>query len=58
MPQRYGGKEIAYGDDPFVHLAGNNNTWAPSYEQKKICGLGKTAFWIMFGTTCLLEVSG
>jgi hypothetical protein len=59
MPERYGGKEVAYGDHPFKLLAGNNNTWVPPYEQrKKICGFGQMAFWIMFGILCLLVVSG
>jgi hypothetical protein len=44
MPKRDCGKEIAYGDEPFEHLAGNNNTWVSPYEQKKVCEIGKTAF--------------
>jgi hypothetical protein len=42
-PQRYCGTEIAYEDDPFEHLAGNNSTRVPPYKQKKVCGIGKTA---------------
>ncbi len=30
----------------------------PLYEEKKICGLGKTVFWITFGVVCLLPISG
>jgi hypothetical protein len=59
MPERYAGKEVAYGDDSFVPLAGNNNSWVPPYEQqKRICGLGQKVFWIVFGIICLLLISG
>ena len=45
MPKRYCGKEIAYGVEPFDHLAGNNNTRIPPYEQMKAYEIGKTSVW-------------
>jgi hypothetical protein len=32
MLARYSGREVSYGDDPFISLAGNNNTWGLPYE--------------------------
>jgi hypothetical protein len=63
MPARYGGKEVAYGedygDDIGMPLAGNNNTWVPPNEQqKRICGLGQKVFWITLGIVCLVMISG
>ena len=57
MPERYGGKEIAYGEDIAQPLAGNNITWVPPAEQEgRICGLGRKWFWAIGGLLCLLVV--
>jgi hypothetical protein len=57
MPERYGGKEIAYGEDIAQPLAGNNNTWVPPAEQEgRICGLGRKWFWALGALLCLLVV--
>jgi hypothetical protein len=59
MPERYGRKGVTYGNEPFIPLAKNNNTWVPPHEQqKKICGLGQKTLWVMFGVVCLLVISG
>jgi hypothetical protein len=58
MPQRYCGKENAYGDDPFEQLAGNNSTRIPPYKQKKVCGLGKTAFGSSLASLALVISGG
>lgn len=59
MPERYRGKGFAHGDNRFIPLSGNNNTWVPPYEQrKKICGLGRKVFWILVGIVGFLVVSG
>jgi hypothetical protein len=57
MPERYGGKEIACGEDIAQPLAGNNNTWVPPAEQEgRICGLGRKWFWALGALLCLLVV--
>ena len=56
MPKRYCGKEIANGNEPFEHRAGNNNTRVPPSEQKKVCEIGKPAFRIKFGIACLGDI--
>jgi hypothetical protein len=47
IPERYGGKEIAYGKDISQPLAGNN---------RRICGLGRKWFWAISALLCLLVI--
>ena len=57
IPERYGGKEIAYDEDIAQPLAGNKNTWVPPTEQEgRICGLGRKWFWAIGPLLCLLVI--
>jgi hypothetical protein len=59
MPGRYGGKQVTYGDEFAIPLAGNNNTWVPPSElPKRICGFGQRVFWITCGIVCLTVILG
>lgn len=59
MPERYGGKEVAYGEESVIPLASNNNTWVPPVAQEnRVCGVARWVIWVAFVSICLLIIGG
>jgi hypothetical protein len=57
MPERYGGKEMAWKEDGDMPLAGDNNTWAPPVvQERRVCGVARWAFWTVLASMCFLVV--
>lgn len=57
MPERYIGKGMPYSSEIAIPLT--DNTWAPPVSQeRKWCGLGKTAVVILCALICVLVVGG
>lgn len=59
MPERYGSKEVGYGEEGSIPLASDNNTWAPPVAQEnRVCGVARWAFWAAFACICMLIIGG
>lgn len=59
MPERYGGKEVAWKEEGIIPLAGNNNTWVPPViQERRVCGVVRWAFWAVFACICFLIIGG
>ncbi|KUJ24382.1 uncharacterized protein LY89DRAFT_727412 [Mollisia scopiformis] len=59
MPERYGGKEVAWKEEGVIPLAGNNNTWVPpTVQERRVCGVVRWAFWAVFSCICFLIIGG
>lgn len=59
IPERYGGKEVAWKEEGVIPLAGNNNTWVPrAAQERRVCGVVRWAFWAVFACICFLIMGG